>query len=219
MAITHIEGDCLQVMPSLPRQSFDLLLTDPPYAMPATYYQGRHSTRKWSDTSIMQSWWRLVTSTYLPLLKINGMAIVFVNADAMAAFWPIMYERMSLQMAVWNKRTIGMGQPLRNQCEFMIVGSVGKAYASNLGQGNIFDCPRVHSGERVHPAQKPTLLIEELINLFCPPGGAVLDPFAGSAVVASVCESTGRSCTSIEWDASEHNMPQPLLLSTNGVHE
>ena len=35
-----IEGDCLDVMPTLGPKSVDLVLTDPPYAMPATYYQG-----------------------------------------------------------------------------------------------------------------------------------------------------------------------------------
>ena len=218
--ITHIEGDCLEVMPTLPRKSFDLLLTDPPYAMPATYYQGWKNAKKWSDTSIMQAWWRVVSDEIWPLLKENAMVAVFCNAQAAATFYPIWYERTNnLQMAVWDKIFFGMGSPLRNTCEYILVGSVGKTFSSRNDQSNIFRHKIINHTKRIHPVQKPTALIEDLVTLFCPEGGNALDPFAGSGVVASVCERTGRSCTSIEWDASEHHMPQPMLLSTNGVHE
>lgn len=218
--ITHIEGDCLQVMPELPRKSFDLMIADPPYAMPATYYLGRYIEKKWSDASIMQGWWRYVMDTAVPLLKDNAMALVFCNAASLVSFYPTMYQKTeSLQVAIWDKIFTGMGSPLSNTAEFIIVGGIGTAYRSRKGVSNIFRYKRVSPTNRSHQAQKPTELIDDLVGLFCPPEGNVLDPFAGSGVVASVCERTGRRCTSIEWDASEHRMPQPMLMSTNGVHE
>ena len=197
---THIIGDCIQEMPKLQTCSFDLLLTDPPYAMPATFYEGRNPTRKWSDSSIMQAWWRMVIDTAIPLLKPDGMVAVFANANAVAAFWPCMYEKMKLQLAVWDKGQIGMGRPLRNSCEFIIVGSLGDSFASNQGASNIFRFSRSSASSRTHQAQKPSDLIKHIVSLLCPDGGNVLDPFAGSCVTAGVCEESGRRCTTIEWD-------------------
>lgn len=213
---TIIEGDCLEVMPTLPRNSFDLLLTDPPYAMPAKYYisrSGKHK-RKWSDTSIMQTWWRVVIEAVVPLMKPNGMIISFCNAQAMAVFWPIMYEASgNTTLAVWEKGAgVSIGNPLGQNCEYMIVGSLGTPFHNGKTVGNVFKFPRISSSKRVHPAQKPGALIERLVSYFCPEGGNVLDPFARSCVVANMCERTGRSSTCIEWDASEHERPQALLL-------
>ena len=211
--INHIEGDCIKVMPTLKKGSFDLILTDPPYAMPATYYSARNASRRWSDSSIIQSWWRLFLDTALPLLTGDGVIAVFSNATALCAFYPEMYERMTLQVAVWDKISLGMGVPLRNQMEFIIVGHVGKGYVENKGTSNIFRHKRVQPKDRVHLAQKPTSLISELVKLFCPPSGNVLDPFAGSRVVASACLPLGMSCTTIEWDDSYTETPAVPLLS------
>ena len=220
--ISHIEGDCLQVMPTLPRKSFDLLLTDPPYAMPATYYKGKKPQKKWSDTSIMQGWWRMFIAMTLPLMKDGSWLCTFTNANAISVFWPIMYEHLTyMQLSVWDKVSAGPGVPLMTECEFIISGTVGggKRPNSTLPLSTMFRHKIVPFAHRVHQAQKPALLIEELLSVFCPPDGNVLDPFAGSGVVASVCERTGRSCTSIEWDAGEHQMPQPMLLSAHQPHE
>lgn len=51
---------------------------------------------------------------------------------------------------------------------------------------------------RVHEHQKPKSLVERLIKLHCPPGGTVLDPFAGSQVVRMVCDEFGFNSLSID---------------------
>ena len=198
----RIEGDCLEVMRDLPRGYFDLLLTDPPYAMPATFYEGRNAAavRHWSDSSILTGWWRGVVERVLPLLKANAMVAVFANANAVAAFWPVLFETTtSLNLAVWDKGRFGMGHPLRNQAEYIVVGSVGAAFGRSKGVANVFNVAPIHHDKRVHPAQKPRDLLIALARQLCPDGGRVLDPFAGSFSTEAACESLGLSCTSIEW--------------------
>lgn len=51
-----------------------------------------------------------------------------------------------------------------------------------------------------HPWKKPKSLLEKLVQLHCPPGGRVLDLFAGSGTTEDACRETGRSCLSIEID-------------------
>lgn len=49
-----------------------------------------------------------------------------------------------------------------------------------------------------HPTQKPEGIVEPLVSYACPPGGRVLDPFAGSGTTAAVARRLGLSCVLIE---------------------
>lgn len=51
-----------------------------------------------------------------------------------------------------------------------------------------------------HSAQKPDKLLRYLIEASCPPGGTVLDPFAGSGAVLRAALALGRSVIGIEQD-------------------
>jgi site-specific DNA-methyltransferase (adenine-specific) len=55
---------------------------------------------------------------------------------------------------------------------------------------------------RVHPAEKPVPLLRRLIRLLAPPGGTVLDPFAGSASTGQAAFAEGREFLGIELDAA-----------------
>lgn len=52
----------------------------------------------------------------------------------------------------------------------------------------------------LHPTEKPTELLRLLIEYACPPGGLILDPFAGSGSTAVVARLTGRRAVLIEAD-------------------
>ena len=52
----------------------------------------------------------------------------------------------------------------------------------------------------IHPTEKPTGILEPLIEYGCPPGGLVLDPFGGSGSTGAACKATGRRAVLIEGD-------------------
>ena len=56
--------------------------------------------------------------------------------------------------------------------------------------------PRV--GQVAHPTVKPLDLMRWLVRLVTPPGGTVLDPFAGSGTTAEACFVEGFECITIE---------------------
>lgn len=62
----------------------------------------------------------------------------------------------------------------------------GKASRRDRGEGN------------THSTVKPTALMEWLVRLVTPPGGTVLDPFAGSGTTLVACQREGFSCIGIE---------------------
>lgn len=69
--------------------------------------------------------------------------------------------------------------------------------------GNIVSC-KVGGGHMGDPlasqneAPFPESLVEFFIRSFCPPGGYVLDPFAGSGTTAAVAKKLGRNSCSID---------------------
>lgn len=55
-------------------------------------------------------------------------------------------------------------------------------------------------GRAIHPTEKPVALLDPLIRYACPPGGTVLDPFAGSGATAVAARQAGRRAVLIEAD-------------------
>ena len=52
--------------------------------------------------------------------------------------------------------------------------------------------------ESDHPSVKPVPLMEDLCRLLCPPGGHILDPFAGTGTTGVAAQRCGFDCTLIE---------------------
>lgn len=85
-------------------------------------------------------------------------------------------------------------------------------YSSKATQGErIFECkecgahtvgkpPCGHDDLRTHPTVKPISLMQWLVTLICPPGGLVLDPFAGTGTTAAAARAAGMQSLSIEAD-------------------
>jgi DNA modification methylase len=81
--------------------------------------------------------------------------------------------------------------------EQIFTGSTGSA-------ARFFYCAKADKADRAdskHPTVKPLALMEWLVKLITPPGGAVLDPFAGSGITAEACMKLGFDCTLIDIEA------------------
>jgi hypothetical protein len=83
--------------------------------------------------------------------------------------------------------------------------------------GDVFDFPRVTGNSRQrrswHPTQLHEGLVDRCLRLTTPPGGRVLDPFAGTGTTLRVCRRAGFACTLVEidpeycaWIAEEHGL-------------
>jgi DNA modification methylase len=78
------------------------------------------------------------------------------------------------------------------------------------------------AGMNGHPAGTPLALTRWWVRYICPPGGTVLDPFAGSGTTGAACETEGRECVLIERDAGycgiiRQRLAQPADLFTEAV--
>jgi site-specific DNA-methyltransferase (adenine-specific) len=71
-------------------------------------------------------------------------------------------------------------------------------------------------GYAEHPTQKPIGILEPLIAYSCPPGGLVLDPFAGVGSTLVAAKNLGRSAIGIEIQgkyvaAAERRLAQEIM--------
>lgn len=74
----------------------------------------------------------------------------------------------------------------------------------------------LHRRGGIHPTEKPVELLDPLIRYACPPGGVVLDPFAGSGSTLDAARRCGRRAIGIEGDeryieAAAKRLSQPVL--------
>ncbi|MUN41471.1 site-specific DNA-methyltransferase [Actinomadura sp. NEAU-AAG5] len=54
-------------------------------------------------------------------------------------------------------------------------------------------------GFAIHPTEKPVGILRPLIEYGCPPGGLVVDPFAGSGSTLDAARLIGRRAIGVEW--------------------
>lgn len=83
------------------------------------------------------------------------------------------------------------------------MGATGpRVYASEDGgprlMRSVIFARSLHGQKPINETQKPTGFLEHLISYGCPPGGLVLDLFAGSCSTAVAAKATGRRCISFE---------------------
>jgi hypothetical protein len=80
----------------------------------------------------------------------------------------------------------------------------GRLYGDTGGAARFFYSAKADKDERLsskHPTVKPVDLMAYLCRLVCPPGGVVLDPFAGSGSTGMACMREGFDAILIEREA------------------
>lgn len=208
--IQLFQGDCLEVMKSIPDGSIDLILTDPPYVSPTVTSIGRQVNKHIADLSIIKTYYRLIKKEFERILKADGSMFIFCDEKYAMCLYEIFYGWKNTSIVVWDKGRIGMGRPFRKQHEFIFFANrVSSEYnkSENLqSYSSILKCSPVSGDEKTHISQKPVKLLEDLIKGFSNEGNTVLDCFMGSGSTGVACVNTGRSFKGIELDENYFNI-------------
>jgi site-specific DNA-methyltransferase (adenine-specific) len=212
MTIDLRHGDAIEELRSMATASVDLVLTDPPYFLPAEHYAMRTKwARSLSDLSIIEHFLGDVVTESRRILRPSGCLAMFCDGQS----YPVIYARAYLQFdriadVVWDKGQIGMGAGIRRRHELVMVG-VPSTYAWESWIPSVLNCPAVPSTDRIHPAQKPVDLLRHLIRTLSPKGGTVCDPFSGSGSTAEAARLEGRSAIAVERDINYHEQARVRL--------
>ena len=100
----------------------------------------------------------------------------------------VFYKNFSPQVLKANMRIVG-------NCEYAVLFYRDKLPKFNNGGRMVFNAmpwPREQGG-KLHPTQKPVLLLQQLIALFTDPGEVVIDPCCGSGSTIIAAKRSGRS--------------------------
>lgn len=114
------------------------------------------------------------------------------------------------QSGVLSSGTMRAGAARQPRPGGEVFGSDGRTfnpadtYGDSGGASRFFYVAKADQNERVrvngiaHPTVKPLALMRWLVRLVTPPGGTVLEPFAGSGTTVEACILEGFRCTAIE---------------------
>ncbi len=220
-----LQGDCLEVMPTMPACSVDLVICDLPYGT---------TQNRWDSVIPLDRLWE----QYRRLLKPEGVVLLF-SQGIFTARLIVSNERHFKYKLTWvkSKPTNFLNakkQPLRKHediCVFygrpptynpqmtpgepydkgfrksQLTGSYGDFVSTHVkSEGARYPTDVVYfktaesEGEVVHPTQKPVELGRYLVRTYSNPGDVVLDNACGSGSFLVAAALEGRRFMGIESD-------------------
>ena len=232
-----MNGDCLELMKSIPDNSIDMVLTDPPYGTTAC---------KWDTVIDFDLMWEQLKR----ITKDNG-AICLFGSEPFSSHLRLSNLKMFKYDWIWDKKIpSGMCNakimPMR-QSEIISVFikgknfyypqmikrekpvKGGKIYGNSKTAGNsgtksleakiythkyptthlVFD--KIRKGS-VHPTQKPVALLEYLVKTYTLENETVLDFTMGSGSTGVACKNLNRKFIGIEKDNKYFNIAKERIL-------
>ena len=195
-------GDCLKVMKDIPDNSIDLVLTDPPYFLPASHYQTRKQfIRNFSDLGILEYFIKDTFLQFNRITKESGIIYIFCDGQSYPLFYYHLYPFCkSVRPLIWDKKTSINGYSWRHQHELIIFAEMPKSKPIPTGDGDILRYSAVKVDSREHPAEKPIDLNKTLIEKSSQENDIILDPFLGSGTTAVAALNLNRKFIGIEID-------------------
>jgi adenine-specific DNA-methyltransferase len=198
-ADTIIHGDCLNVLPGLTAASVNFILTDPPYLVRYTSRDGRTVPGDDND-----AWLKPAFAQMRRVLAPDSFCVSFYGwpqADRFIAAWREAGFRPVGHFTFPKRYTSSRGFT-RCQHENAYLLAKGRPKEPEYAIGDVIEW--TYSGNRLHPTQKPLPILVPLLETYSPPGGLVLDPFAGSGSTLLAARLLGRRYLGIELDAEYH---------------
>ena len=218
-----LQGDCLELMATIPSGSVDMVMCDLPYGATAC---------KWDSVIPFAPLW----AAYKRICKPNAAVVLTASQPFTSLLICSNLEAFRYQW-VWEKEQgvnfqLAKVQPLKVHEDVVVFGFVSPRYhpqglqpccilKSNRGKGGRLG----HVGSEVrreayeqtakgyprsvikfgrerglHPTQKPVALMEYLIKTYTNEGETVLDNTMGSGTTGVACGNTGRRFIGIERD-------------------
>lgn len=185
---------------SIPDESVDLILTDPPYGM-------QYRSPKWRRPMVGDdnlAWFEPMIQEAYRVLKPNSHIYLFCNDHGLCTFREKLQEAgfKVKRLLVWVKDQHTSGDlrgDYASRTEFILFAQKGRRLLNGKRDTNVLFFKRAGK-KRVHPTEKPEDLLRFLIEKSSSPGDLVLDPFAGSGTTCRAAKDLGRRYLGIEID-------------------
>lgn len=209
-----LAGSCLDLLATIPANSVDCMVTDPPYGIDAHTFTKQSNAvdgvQHIYDDSYETAAEIVSAIAHATCLKQDAHVWLFCDIrhyhDWAATFseagwyvWP--------HPIVWDKQGVGAllgdANGPRHTYELILFAQRGRKKISKV----FADVLAIRADvNKDHAAQKPTALYSELINFSCVPGETVLDPCAGSGTIFRAATASKVKAIGIELDQQSINL-------------
>lgn len=214
------QGDSLIILEELQDGCIDVVFTDPPYGI--NYVSNRSIfddtiTKRGLLNDGKEDAFKLLDNTCEILSRKtakNAHLYFFCSWSVFSAFEAIIGNYFEIKTPIiWDKGNKGSGDldnDWGNQTEIIIYCVKGKKLVNNR-RGNIISVPRLHTSKMVHPTQKPSDLIKQILEVSVCDGDFIVDPFMGSGSTIKVCNEMGLKSLGIELDMDMFNIANDFI--------
>ena len=206
---TLIHGSMEDELPWL--ESFDLLLTDPPYGMDAGDFNSQFTiAHQYDDSGV--TWRELMRAlAFKSFAAAKDQAHAFVFCE-ITKWWELssIFDDVGWEVwprpLIWDKGSLG-SLPKPNHgprfCyEAIMFAAKGNKTILRTGRDVITQST---SSKTFHAAEKPVDLYRELIGRCLEPGGLVVDPFCGSGTIFPAATGMAVRAIGIEKEEVHYN--------------
>lgn len=214
--VTLIQGDSLDVLREMP-DGLNCILTDPPYGTGGNVRRSKGTSKSWDREKVRHAWDQWNSTWLLESLSLAQNVTLFCPdvrlAEVMAirSDWRLLMWCKTDPMPLWN------GGPSFGTESIVAFKKLRKTTKPNWFAAST---PRAERDADYtgHPYQKPLALMKWLVEICCPPGGIVVDPFMGSGTTGVACIQTGRRFIGIELDPTHFAIARRRIDAALGVN-
>ena len=228
--IELMKGDCLEMMKSIPDNSVDLILTDPPYAT---------TKNKWDSVIPFEPMWDHLKR----IIKPKGVIVLFAQTPFDKILGASNLDMLKYEWVWFKNRPTGhlnsKFAPLKSHENILVFTEGSTSFVKNTKNSSTYNpqglvaCLKVNKRTRgngnydevnnklenvalfenypksvlnfkvevgLHPTQKPVALLEYLINTYSNEGDTVLDFTFGSCSTGVAALNTNRKFIGVEME-------------------
>ena len=131
--VTIYHGDCLSVLPELPDNSVDLVLTDPPYFK----VKGDAWDNQWDKPAEFLAWLDRVLEEFARILKPNGSLYLFASPQMGARVECLIGQRFEVMTNIrWRKENSAHKKSCKEELRVFFPASETIIFAEHFGADN-----------------------------------------------------------------------------------
>lgn len=207
-------NDCMEVLKTIPDNSVDLLITDPPYKVTSRGNAGNSGgmlQKKINRKGMVFTYNDIDCEKYAPeffrILKDGSHCYVMTNhvnlRHMLNTFEDIGFK--FIKSLIWDKGNKIMGQYYMSQFEYILFFRKGKGLKiNNCGTSDILSIKNIKTkgedGKNLHDTEKPVELMKILVENSSKEGEIVIDPFMGVGSTGIACRTLNRKFIGCELD-------------------
>jgi site-specific DNA-methyltransferase (adenine-specific) len=205
-----MQGDCLELMKTIPDGSVDMVLTDIPYGEVNQKSSGLRRLDRGNadacdfDLNLMVDEFARVAS---------GSFYVFCGTEQISVITTAFKRhKLTTRVCAWEKSNpspMNGSKLWLSGMEFCVFARKPKATFNEHCQKALWRFPVGRS--KIHPTEKPVALMSRLVAASTNEGNIILDPFMGSGTTGVAAKNLNRSFIGIELDETYFNIAKERI--------